>query len=133
MRYTFIKYRSNRANTDEPREFEMVLIENVTDVMAAVRKITGPVATDLALNPHALFSTKRINGEVIRSEVQVLYDPVNMANSVFHNMSEGLRDKKKFIMNSKGGYQTLLDDMSSIGWVEVSREKRDKLIFKDLK
>lgn len=127
MKYTFIVYEDTRKNK---KHFEMLLVEDVTVAMNVARKVIGPTALETALNPHALFDLRKSGGVIIRPIVQLLYDPVGMANSVFIRMVEGLNKKEKFLVNPKGGYQTFRPEtMEEFGWKEVRREQREQLSF----
>lgn len=129
MRYTFIKYNVF-AGGNKRKDVDMLLIETVTDVFSAIKRVLGPSAVAQITDPHSLWeSQKQSDGTIIPSAQQLFCNPIYMVNSAFHNMAEGIREKKKYIMNEKGGYQPLLDDMDSIGWKEISREKRETITF----
>lgn len=127
MEYTFIVYRTEHP---KPHEFDMLLIENLNQGMSALKNVIGPSLLNGVLDPHALFETQKRGNVIIPSAIQVFRNPVLIGNKVFHNMVDTLNKKKeKIIMNSKGGHQTLLPDMGSIGWTEVRREKRNNISF----
>ena len=127
MRYTFIVYQVTMDN--KPKQFEMVLIENASDVYSVTKRVLGPSAAANVFHPHAFDGCKMLpNGEIIPSPTQQFYNPLTLVNKAFFHMLQNVR-KTPFIMNSKGGYQPLLEDMSTIGWKEIRREKREQLSF----
>jgi hypothetical protein len=127
MRYTFIIYET--LMNSKPKQFEMVLIENASDVYAVTKRVLGPSAAANVFHPHAFDGCKMLpNGEIIPSPTQQFYNPLTLVNKAFFHLMKEVRNKK-FIMNEKGGHQPLLENMDEIGWKEIRREKRETLSF----
>lgn len=130
MRYTFIVYEIKTEH--RKKQFEMVLIKDASDVYAVTKRILGPSAAANVFHPHAFNECKMLpNGEILPSPIQQFYNPLTLVNKAFFGLIKGVR-KTKYIMNSQGGHQPLLEDMSVMGWKEIRREQRDELVFNKL-